>query len=194
MEEKQLNEKESLELISQMIRNSRRRLEKHDGMPFLIWGYITIIVSILVWYLLKSTGNPQWNFLWFAIPVFGTIFMFFLNKKPDTGVKTFLDTVIQYIWIVFGSGGVIVSVITFFCWTTPVLFIIVLMMGMGASLTGLVIKFNPVVIAGFTGVVLSIFIQILPSAYSFFIFALAFFIMMVIPGHILNYKSKKSHV
>ena len=38
MENKKLNEKESLELISQMIQNTRTRVEKDGGTPFLIWG------------------------------------------------------------------------------------------------------------------------------------------------------------
>ena len=51
MEDRQLNEKESLELIAQMIRNTQHGLEKGKGIPFLIWGYVTITVSLAVWYL-----------------------------------------------------------------------------------------------------------------------------------------------
>ena len=46
MENKKLNEKESLELISQMIQNTRTRVEKDGGTPFLIWGYGTVIISL----------------------------------------------------------------------------------------------------------------------------------------------------
>ena len=49
MEEKPLNEKESLELITQMIRNTQKKMEKGSGLPFLIWGYVTIAVSLAVW-------------------------------------------------------------------------------------------------------------------------------------------------
>lgn len=41
MEERKLNEKESLELIAQMIQNTKNRLETNCGMPFLFWGYTT---------------------------------------------------------------------------------------------------------------------------------------------------------
>ena len=34
MEERKLNEKESLELIAQMIQNTKNRLETNCGMPF----------------------------------------------------------------------------------------------------------------------------------------------------------------
>ena len=48
MEDKVLTEKESLDLISQMIRNTRSRLEDNSGIPFLIWGYTTVIVAVIV--------------------------------------------------------------------------------------------------------------------------------------------------
>ncbi len=47
MEERKLNEKESLELIAQMIQNTKNRLETNCGMPFLFWGYTTLFVSLL---------------------------------------------------------------------------------------------------------------------------------------------------
>ena len=39
MEDKKLNEKESLELITQMIQNTRRNLDTGSGNMFLVWGY-----------------------------------------------------------------------------------------------------------------------------------------------------------
>ena len=56
MNDRVLNEKESLELIAQMIQNTKSRMTRNSGAPFLIWGYTTIIVSLLVWFLLKETG------------------------------------------------------------------------------------------------------------------------------------------
>lgn len=38
MEDRKLNEKESLELITQMIRNTRRNLDAGSGNMFLLWG------------------------------------------------------------------------------------------------------------------------------------------------------------
>lgn len=44
MEERKLNEKESLELIAQMIQNTKNRLETNCGMPFL-FGDIPLSLS-----------------------------------------------------------------------------------------------------------------------------------------------------
>lgn len=57
MEDRKLNEKERLELITQMIRNTRRNLDAGGGNMFLLWGYVGVVVTLgvlAVWYL---TGN-----------------------------------------------------------------------------------------------------------------------------------------
>ena len=54
MEERKLNEKESLELITRMIQNTKDRMAENSGTPFLLWGYVTVIISLLVWFLLKE--------------------------------------------------------------------------------------------------------------------------------------------
>ena len=65
MEERKLNEKESLELIAQMIQNTKNRMETNCGMPFLLWGYTTVFTSLLVWLLVTYTQNNNWQYLWF---------------------------------------------------------------------------------------------------------------------------------
>ena len=48
MEERKLNEKESLELITRMIRNTKHNLEIGDGNIFLFWGYLTVTSTAIV--------------------------------------------------------------------------------------------------------------------------------------------------
>ncbi|WP_436416744.1 hypothetical protein [Petrimonas sp.] len=192
MEERKLSEKESLELIAQMIRNTQQRMEKNSGVPFLIWGYTTVIVSLAVWYLLTSTGNYLWNWLWFTIPVVGFSLMLLTLKKQDTHPKTYIDRVINYVWIVIGISALFPSVATSFMHDFPILFLVVLLISIGTAITGLIVKFLPLIISGFTGMCLSIVCLILKNTpESILVFAALFLIVQVIPGHILNWKSKR---
>ncbi len=50
MEDRKLNEKESLELITQMIRNTRRNLDAGSGNMFLLWGYVWMPVVEICFY------------------------------------------------------------------------------------------------------------------------------------------------
>ena len=45
MEERKLDTRESMELISRMIQNTRNRLENHAGRPFLVWGYTCLLYT-----------------------------------------------------------------------------------------------------------------------------------------------------
>lgn len=200
-ENQQLNEQESIKIIAQMIQNTQERMKKNSGLPFLIWGYGTIIISLAVWYLLLSTGNPYYNFIWFALPAICTPLTIAVTRKADSEgyIKTYIDRVTGYIWIIFGIGGFLVSILpgilvnitsirfNYF----PILFIVLLLMGMGTALTGLVIKFKPCIIGGIVAMILSFLVLIFTGVNSILVFAGLFIPMMIIPGHILNHTSKK---
>ena len=157
MEDKVLTEKESLDLISQMIRNTRSRLEDNSGIPFLIWGYTTVIVAVIVWSLVTTSGNYLWHWLWFAIPVFGGTLWLLHNKKQlnnRSRVITFVDRAISHVWMVFGIASFMISIISFLTYI-PILFIVLLTMGMATAITGLIIRFKPIIFSGFIGILFS---------------------------------------
>ena len=191
MEERKLNEKESLELIARMIQNTKNRMAENSGTPFLLWGYMTVIISLLVWFLLKETGNSDWQFLWFLLPVIAFPATLWSQRKARKTVKTYIDRVVGYVWTVFGLGGFLVTCITMFVGNIPVLFTVLLLMGMGTALTGLIIRMKVVAVGGALGARLSIGCFYVPGMNQILFFALAFVFMMVIPGHYLNRMAKQ---
>ena len=196
MEEKNLNEKASLELISQMITNSRRKLEDGNGIPFLIWGYATFFVSLMVYFFINATGDYHYHFLWFLIPVIGSIGMTVSkrNKTKHAGhALNFIERVIGNIWMVIGIASFIASVGAFLV-RYPVLPLMLLLMGIGTALTGLTIKFKPVIISGFIGMASCVLPFIIDGNGQILVFGVIYLMMMVVPGHILNYKGRKKYV
>jgi len=194
MEERKMNENESLELISQMIRNTQRRIDSHNGMPFLVWGYTSVIVSLAVWFMLKSSSNYLWNYLWFLIPVIGYPTMMVLLKKQSSGMRTMIDKFIGYVWLSIGIAAFIVSVSTFFYWQTPVLFIVLLLIGSGTLITALLIQYKLLIFMGAISYVSAILCLMIRDVNVILVFAATFLVMMVIPGHILFAKNRRNHV
>lgn len=190
MENRKLNEKESLELISQMIQDTRVRIAKNSGVPFLIWGYATAGLSLFMWYLLKETGNYHWQWLWFLLPAIAYPATIWVTGKKQRMAKTYIDRIIGYVWIVFGLGGFFVSWVSIFFWNLSILFIILLMMGMGTALTGLIVKIKVVTIGGTLGALASLGCLYLEKFDQLPLFALAFVFMMIVPGHYLNRVTK----
>ena len=80
MEEKKLSEQESLELISQMIRSTRKNMEVGSGNQFLYWGYFTAALSVLLFLLVYYTGDARWSIGWFSMFLFWG-FMLRMQRK-----------------------------------------------------------------------------------------------------------------
>lgn len=193
MEEKKLTEKESLELISQMIRNTQTKMEENSGTMFLIWGYTTIGVTLLVWLLLTLTHDYSWQWLWFLLPAVGSILSVLHVKKEarKPHANTYIDRIVWYIWMVLGTTGFVLSVVSIISYKFPILFVIVLIMGMGTTLTGLVIRFKAHVFSGILGMVASVAFLFVNWQTQMLMFSAVFLVMMVIPGYILNYTARK---
>lgn len=192
MEERPLDAAESLALIGRMIENTRSRMVRNAGRPYLVWGYATVAFTLAVWSAVVATGDPNWNWLWFGLPPTGGALMYLTRPRGEDGsVRTFVDRVIDHVWLVVGLAALFSSTLSMLAVVRPpMLFLIVLLMGIGTALTGLITRFKPSVIGGFLGMalapVLLVVRQITPSV---LIFIAAFVVMMIVPGHILNYRS-----
>lgn len=191
MEDKRISEKESLELITRMIRETQDRTTRYAAYPLLIWGYTTVVLSLAICFLRVYTGAWQWNYLWFALPLIASPLRIFLTRKDKKkGTKNYIDRITKQIWIVFGAVGFVLSCFAFFS-NIPILFIIALIMGMGSTLTGLVSKYKPLSISGGIGIALSFSMLFVHGVGVYVVFAAIFIVMMVIPGHIMNNQMKK---
>lgn len=207
MEEKKINQAESLAIITEMIARSNVRHNIGDGRIMLLWGYVTIGVSLLVWSLLHIFQAPAVNWLWFLIWVIGGIATPIMAQKQRTecGTKTYIDTISNGVWSIVGYIAIAMTFICLFfllfenksCWSAMFVFAL-LGVGFAETVQGVVIKENSMVFGGcveiFMGLITVCCIAAHVTLYvDWFIpmFAMAFLFMMVIPGHIINTKARK---
>ena len=181
MEDRKLEAAESLELIGRMIENTRSRIVRNSGRPLLAWGYATVVTTIIVWAAVVGFRDPRWNYLWLT------------RGKPTEGeVRTFVDRVIGNVWFVMGSTAFFVSLLTLFTpMRLPILFIILLIMGMGTAVTGLIIRFTPTIVGGIATIILAPCTLLAGNMWQPLLFIAGFVVMMIIPGHILNHTSNR---
>lgn len=97
MEERKFTEKESLELISQMISASRQRLQKGSGNPFLCYGYSSLAISVATFLITRFSGNYVWNMLWILMFV-PAIVLWIKDRgeKPET--TSYIDRMLTNTW------------------------------------------------------------------------------------------------
>lgn len=209
MEEKRLDAQESIELITRMIRNTRRRLERHSGRPYLVWGYTTVVISLLNYTLNVVGAAPEWSLTWLLIPVLGFVLMRLFPEKKSTEPRTEIDRIVNSLWLVCTLSLIPIFILCLFHgWSyRPSLFaLITLVMSIGSTATGLIVRSRIYTTAGLLGMVgtaaialWDYYLKQLPDPQlidsrmlnnEILIFAVVFLVMMVIPGHIINYRTR----
>lgn len=189
MEDKKINEQESLALITRMIQNTQNKLAEGSGRPFLLFGYVSVAFAFVIWYLLRTTGNWQWGYLWFALPLIcWPIVARIYNRMKH--MTTYIDLVVKYVWILSATTIIIACGFTLVFPKMESHFFTALLLGMTTALTGLILKIRPVTIAGLLGMAVSPLELWLQDENRLLLLALVFVLIFIIPGHILNYKSK----
>lgn len=203
-----LTEQQSLELITRMISDTRTRLVRNSGTPFLVWGYATVIVALFEYFAQRTFANPTpWLWAWWTIPVIGIIGMLIFGHR-DTGARNYLDRTVSAVWTVCSISILTVAVPLSIFYHVSMLFSVVVLIGIGTTITGRIIRDTTTTAAGFLFTLSALIYPLrsvlfgeIPSdaaadvmrwhSINNLVFAAQFFIFMVIPGHILNRKTNR---
>ena len=144
-----LTEQQSLELITRMISETRTRLVRNSGTPFLIWGYATVAVAIFEYFVQSTFTDPApWLWAWWAIPVIGIVGMLLFHRR-DTGAKNYLDRTVSAVWAVCSISILTVAVPLSLFYHVSMLFSVVVLIGIGTTITGRIIRDTTTTAAGF---------------------------------------------
>lgn len=76
-----MNPEESLDIIARMMSQTRRSVLSDVYLPFLVWGWSTMAICMIVYLGLVLTGDFEWNYVWLLLPVLGL--------HPFAGVSPF---------------------------------------------------------------------------------------------------------
>ncbi len=204
MKEEEINEKQSLAIITEMIARTKDRYIG-NGNIMLLWGYLTVAVTILVWIMLATTHQPAWNYLWFLIWIVGGIATPIMarSEQKKCGVKNYSDRITSQIWSVVGIMGIVATAMCLgfqligdvSSWSTMLAFALVVV-PLGEIAQGIILKERSLTVGGITGMVIGIFTMCciagdvtLYANWYLPMFMAAFIAMFVVPGHIINHKA-----
>ncbi|RHU29207.1 hypothetical protein [Parabacteroides sp. TM07-1AC] len=203
MEDKKLNEKESLALITQMINSSKKNMEIGQGNIMLIYGYFTTALSIVLFALISLTHDFIWSWGWMLMFVIWPIMSYRQRQKPPK-VVTYTDKVISKVWQVMGWMFIVTFLtigIIEFSFARYIDFILMLPLsliycGIGVSITGIIIQERWMTYTPLIAFIIAIYMLTMlmigekATTLWYLYFGLSFVFMMIIPGHIVNNKAK----
>lgn len=204
MEERTLNEKESLALITQMINSSKKNMEIGQGNIMLIYGYFTTILSIVLFALISLTHDFIWSWGWMLMFVIWPIMSYRQRQRPPK-VVTYTDKVISKVWQVMGWMFIVTFLtigIIEFSFARHIEFILMLPLsliycGIGVSITGIIIQERWMTYTPLIAFIIAIYMLTMlmigekATTLWYLYFGLSFVFMMIIPGHIVNNKARK---
>ena len=206
----------SIEIISRMIVDTQAHIDRESGKYFLLWGYTTVVVSLAEYFAqVFGIDTTLCLYGWYLIPLVGGVGMLLLARSRSRSAiprpKSYIDRCINAVWSVFGLSY-IMAFIAALVYGVSILYLTVLLMGMGTVITGLVCRHRVLTLSGIAGMLLSLLfparhllfrdmgpaildISISPIEFVLYIdiaiFALIFIVMMVVPGHILLHRAKR---
>ena len=187
---KEMTAQESLRIITETMNNNRRDILRNSAKYFLLWGALLIAMSLTIYLLWHSTGNPVWNLLWFAMPVIGYLLAGILHKRDAAIPDNLVGKPTGQIWALFGALSVVISAIAIFLVPMPITLLIVVLMGCAESVSGILLKNWPIIIAGFIlavgGAVAAV---LLKGAEQLFLFTLGG-ILLVVTGLVVKSQYK----
>ena len=204
MEAKNFTSKESLELIAQMISETKKGIAAGSGNPFLCYGYTALAISVATFLIPQFGGSWKWNLLWLMM-FLPAVILWAKDRKGKPEVVSYIDKMISNTWTVVLELMILSLVVIVFSGLASGVINLQLMLPLalifvctGTLITSLTI--NEGSITGMTCISFAMPVLLLLSMVSGDEYlpiwnlagGLSFLFSLVIPGHILNYKARMS--
>jgi len=193
--ENDFSPQQSLQLIESMINRSKDKFAE-DGLMYLFWGWLVFACSLLQFMLLHIMQYPRHYIVWLAtIPAFIFQFFYVYRKRKQQTVVTYTGYIIGFVWITFAVVIILLGFLIGFLTTgeyyTHIIHILLAVYGMPVFLTGVIIRFRPLIYGGIACWILCIastFIKVYD--YQFLCIPVSMLVAWIIPGYMLRLKSK----
>ena len=189
----------SLEIIKKYMEQSRKNTTKNAGLPMIIWGGLCLVTALIVWHLWNTSGNAAWNNLWLVMALIGwgiTVWMGH-KEKIERQPQTFISKVMGHIWLSFGIFASVLPILMYVLMPlvgipyfgvsyTP---LIILLLGLCATATGLILHHGWIVAGGIIGGLLgAIFADWLHGPTESLVMAGVAVVTLIIPGILINWR------
>ena len=187
---KEMSAQQSLQLISETFNNSRNEILRGSAKYFMLWGALLTVVSLVIYLLWHLSGKPQWNFLWFAMPVIGYPLAALMGKYDVAVPQNEVSKMLTGVWRVFGVFAITLSALAIFLVPMNVSLIIVIILGLAECMSGVLLKNWPIIVCGFLlGVCGAVVAMLVKSEAQLLIFTLGG-ILLLVTGAIMKLQNR----
>ncbi|MEP7254907.1 MAG: hypothetical protein ABI666_03975 [Ferruginibacter sp.] len=187
LEEKKLNEDESLKLITEMISKAKSSYHS-NGTGAIMWGIVIFFCSVFDFLQMQFhfyIGFDIWWLMWLALlPQF--IMMFKYNKKKN--FVSYEETTMSYVWWAFGASILMLMFFNSHYRPAHSESLFLMLFGLPTFITGGMFRFKPMIIGGMVCWILFVISLYTDFKINLLLMALSALAAWVIPGIILRKK------
>mgnify|MGYP000049370006 CR=1 FL=1 len=192
MEDTNLTPKESLNVINAMIADTKGRMNE-NGSTFLLWGWAIFICAIAQFILFQLQLYSYNFFPYFLLIPVGIYTWFHERKKHKHETDSYIGKVMASLWIPLGINLGIIGFLTYPLFQiSPTPFLMILL-GIGAIVSGGATKFNPLIWGGIICNLIGIGALFPPSLYQPLLLAAGIISADLVPGYIIRNKFRKHY-
>lgn len=182
--DKNLSAQESLETISEMIRQAKGTILR-NSFYFLLWGWVVALANLGVFALLQA-GYPRPYLVWLiTIPAALISIYYGYQSERTRGHTLILGQIILWIWVSFS-----ITLLCLIFFGAEINYqlnpLILLISAMPTLVSGVAMRFRPLVLGGILFWIAGIICFLVPMEYQNLISAAAVVTGYLIPGHQLK--------
>lgn len=181
-----LSPNESLDIISKAIGQTKENL-KDQSFYFILWGWIVFFASLLNYYLLEFTDYSRPYVAWMILIPIGWIVTFIYSTRREKTQKyeTYLDGFLRNLWLVLMVAFILAVFTSVYMGVDPST-LTLLLAGVGTIVSGLSMKFRPLVIGGVLLWVFTIATLFVDDGQKLILNSVAVLLGYLVPAYILK--------
>ncbi|NML40811.1 hypothetical protein HHL17_26680 [Chitinophaga sp. G-6-1-13] len=179
-----MNPLQGLKIITEAISQTRENAREHSFL-FLLWGWL-IAAGCILFFILKTFTSFKLFFLPFPILVAVGIFLSFRHyQSGPRAVQTYLGFYLKNLWLVLGISFIVSVLINVLQHNQPFTSNM-LIGGAGTLVTGLVLRFRPLISGGILFFILAVASIFVPDQYAPLLLGVAVLTGYLAPGYLLK--------
>lgn len=180
-----LDPQQSLDLITNMIRQTQGNVSS-SSFYFLLWGWVITICNFGMYILLKFVSAPYAAVVWtLCIPAWIITMIYGSKQGKSRPITTHLDKISMWLWIGLG-----ISIIPAWLLGSKINWmvnaVILMPVGMATFVSGVIIRFKPLLFGGITFWIAGTLCYLVPPTDQYLIGGIAMIFGYLVPGYMLR--------